>query len=81
MHNIDYSIICCLYNEKQIIEKKFNNFLEQTRSSPFKYEIIVCDNHSNDGTYELLKEIELKNPENVKFIFNSSNLGKGGSIK
>ena len=81
MHNIDYSIICCLYNEKQIIEKKFNNFLEQARSSPFKYEILVCDNHSNDGTYELLKEIELKNPENIKFIFNSSNLGKGGSIK
>ena len=69
MYNTDYSIICCLYNEKQIIEKKFNDFLKQAKSSPFTYEILVCDNHSNDGTSEFLKKIEPKNAENVKFIF------------
>ena len=81
MHSIDYSIICCLYNERQIVEKKFNGFLEQVKSSPFSYEVFVCDNHSNDGTCEFLKKIEKESPKNFRFIFNSSNLGKGGSVK
>ena len=75
MHSIDYSIICCLYNEKQVVEKKFNGFLEQTKRSPFSYEVFVCDNHSNDGTCEFLKKIEKESPKNFRFIFNSSNLG------
>ena len=81
MHNIDYSVVCCFFNEKQILKNKFNEFLEKTKKSPFSYEVFVCDNQSNDGTFEFLKEIESKNPKNFKFIFNSSNLGKGGSIK
>ena len=81
MHNIDYSIVCCFYNEKQILKKKFNGFLDKTKNSPFSYEVLICDNHSNDGTYEFLKEIESSSPKNFRFIFNSTNLGKGGSIK
>jgi len=81
MHNIDYSIVCCFYNEIQILKKKFDKFLKEIKNSPFSYEILICDNNSDDGTYEFLKEIESRSLKNFKFIFNSSNLGKGGSIK
>mgnify|MGYP001389831846 CR=1 FL=1 len=81
MSNIKYSIICCYYNEINILNKKFVNFIEETKKFPFKHEVFVCDNNSNDGTKEFLKKIEEKKIENFNFVYNSSNLGKGGSIK
>lgn len=76
-----YSIICCYYNEINILNKKFYNFIEDTKKFPFSFEVFVCDNNSNDGTKEFLKKIQSEKRENFNFIFNSKNLGKGGSIK
>jgi len=79
--NGKYSIICCYYNEINILNKKFTNFVNETKKFPFEYEVFVCDNNSNDGTKEFLMEIKDKKIENFNFIFNNRNLGKGGSIK
>lgn len=75
-----FSIVCCFYNEINILQTKFLNFLNDIVSINYEYEIIICDNNSNDGTREFLKDLEKKNPK-IKFIFNTKNLGKGGSIK
>jgi dolichol-phosphate mannosyltransferase len=80
MHRSSFSIICCFYNEINILKTKFFNFLNDISNIEYEYEIIICDNNSNDGTTEYLKDLEKKNPK-LKFIFNSKNLGKGGSIK
>ena len=80
MHKSSFSIVCCFYNEINILKKKFVNFLNDLSSIEYEYEIIICDNKSDDGTTEYLKDLEKKNPK-LKFIFNSKNLGKGGSIK
>ena len=77
---IKYSIICCLYNEINILKKKFENFINFTEKFTFEYEIFFIDNNSKDGSREFLKKIELKKIPNLKFIFNNENLGKGGSI-
>ncbi len=81
MDDISYSIVCCFFNEKKLLENKFHNLIEGFQNLPFKKEIIFCDNNSTDGTKELLKNFEKLNIENSKFIFNKENLGKGGSIK
>ena len=81
MSNIKYSIICCYYNELNILKKKLTNFLNETKNLPFSFEILICDNNSKDGTKEFLKEIENLQHDRLKFIFNEKNLGKGGSIK
>ena len=81
MDEISYSIVCCLYNEKNILEKKFKDFINLIKEMPFKKEIIVCDNFSTDGTTELLKKFENEKNNNFKYIYNKKNLGKGGSIK
>lgn len=76
----DVSVICCFYNEIKVLEKKFieiENFSKQNKN----FEFIFLDNASDDGTTEFLKEREKKNIQNFKFIFNNSNLGKGGSVK
>tara|TARA_B100001057_G_scaffold445692_1_gene483588 strand:+ start:3324 stop:4034 length:711 start_codon:yes stop_codon:yes gene_type:complete len=81
MDEVSFSIVCCLYNEKNILEKKFVNFINFIKKIPFKKEIIICDNFSTDGTIELLKNFEKNKDDNFKYIFNKENLGKGGSIK
>ena len=81
MQEIKYSIICCYYNEISLLKNKFISFFEEVNNFPFSYEVIICDNNSNDGTTEYLKELKNKNFKKLKFIFNDKNLGKGGSIK
>jgi|TARA_B110000211_G_C14087599_1_gene557370 dolichol-phosphate mannosyltransferase len=81
MDEVSYSIVCCLYNEKNILEKKFEQFTEFLKKIPFKKEIIICDNFSTDGTIELLKKFEENKDNDFKYIYNKKNLGKGGSIR
>ena len=81
MNEASYSIVCCLYNEKNILEKKFKQFTEFLKKIPFKKEIIICDNFSTDGTIELLKKFEKNKDNDFKYIYNKKNLGKGGSIR
>ena len=75
-----FTIVCCFYNEINILKSKFLNFLNEISDIDNEYEIIICDNNSTDGTTEFLKDLEKKKPK-LKFIFNKKNLGKGGSIK
>ena len=81
MRNPSFSIICCYYNEINILQKKFNKFFEYSLTLDFDYEFIFIDNNSTDGTKEFLKKEEQKKRENFFFIFNDKNIGKGGSIK
>lgn len=80
--NIQASIICCLYNEVDLIDSNLVNFINKIRNSKLNLEIIIIDNNSNDGTRKKLKELkEKKLFKNITYIFNNTNLGKGGSIK
>ncbi len=81
MSKFKYSIICCYYNEINILNKKFHNFIKETKKLPFSFEVFICDNNSKDGTREFLKKIELKKMSQFNFLFNDTNIGKGGSIK
>ena len=72
------SIIIPVYNEiNTIIE-----LLELIQRSPiwrkYKKDVIVIDDNSNDGTYELL----LKNDHLYQKIFrHNNNLGKGAAVR
>ncbi len=81
MRNPSFSIICCYYNEINILQKKFYKFFEFSSKLDFDYKFIFIDNNSSDGTKEFLKKEEQKKRENFFFIFNDKNIGKGGSIK
>ncbi len=81
MAEISYTIVCCLLNEKKILKLKFEEFIKEIKKLPFKYEVVICDNNSSDGTKDFLKEYEKNYDTGFKFIYNEKNLGKGGSIK
>ncbi|MBM01513.1 MAG: hypothetical protein CL762_02180 [Chloroflexi bacterium] len=59
-----------VYNDEEFISETVNSILSQS----FKYfELIIVDNHSEDGTYEILKKFE--SDKRVKVYRNSENLG------
>ena len=73
------SIIIPCYNENKTINeilKKIHKSLKNYEI--FKYEIIIVDDYSNDGTKELLKD--LIGDKNLQIYFHNDNLGKGAAI-
>ena len=73
------SIIIPCYNEKKSIEeilRRVNQSLKNYEIS--KYEILIVDDFSNDGTIDILKNLE--NREKIQIYFHETNLGKGAAI-
>ncbi len=74
-----FSIIIPCYNEKDTIEKILEKIIQSLKNHEIsKYEIIIVDDCSNDGTNEILKNLPIK--EKVQIYFHDSNLGKGAAI-
>lgn len=57
------SAVIVNYNEKNLLKTILNSI---KKSSFKKYEIIIVDNNSNDGSQEFIK----KNYKNIKLITN-----------
>ena len=78
----EISIICCYYNEINILNKKFENFLHERKKFNFSNEIIIADNNSTDGTIDFLRELDNRNIKNLKIcITTCGNLKKGDKVK
>jgi len=71
------SILIPVYNEKNTIEKILKK-VKKVHLKGIKKEIIIVDDNSNDGTKDILENFDLKN---LLVLYNSSNHGKGYSIK
>lgn len=65
------SISCITYNHKPYIRKALDSFLMQ--KTKFKYEILIHDDASTDGTQEIIKEYVKNYPKIIKPIFESEN--------
>ncbi len=72
---IDVSIIILTYNQLSFTKECLQSIEKYTKK--IKYEVIIVDNASTDGTPEYLKSIRKSNA-NYKIILNSENLGYAG---
>lgn len=68
------TLIVPVFNEKSTILQAIN----QAKEIKIDKEIIVIDNHSTDGTIEMLRNLK---DESLKIIFQSENFGPGGQVK
>tara|TARA_B100001175_G_C19453220_1_gene612427 strand:+ start:677 stop:1399 length:723 start_codon:yes stop_codon:yes gene_type:complete len=74
------SIIIPCYNEKNTIKQIISKVIESLNFYNFiRYEIIVVDDFSEDGTKEILKSLDEN--KNLKLFFHDKNQGKGYAIK
>jgi glycosyltransferase involved in cell wall biosynthesis len=70
------SIIIPIYNEAELLETVLANV---RAAIPFDHELILVDDHSTDGTREILK-LEEKKPDTV-VVHHDKNQGKGAAIR
>src|ERR1700742_5111122 len=69
------SVFSPCYNENTNVEILTDRVRDIFATVPhYRYEHIIIDNHSPDGTVEILREIARKDP-NVKVILNARNFG------
>lgn len=65
------SINCTTYNQESYIADAIESFLMQKTN--FKYEILIHDDASTDGTTQIIKEYEKKYPNIIKPIYQVEN--------
>lgn len=70
------SVIIPVRNRQRTIADAVKSALSQKTDFPFN--VIVIDNHSTDGTTEILKEIAAKEPRLIHIIPERDDLGIGG---
>lgn len=75
------SVLIPIFNEKENIENIYDKIINNimTLTEKYDYEILLLDNHSNDGSYEICKSI-VKNKKNTRVIRHSRNFGYQSNI-
>lgn len=68
------SVFILTYNHKDFISRAVESVL--TQKTDFEFEIVIGDDNSNDGTREILRGLEVKNPGKV-FLNLREERGKG----
>ncbi|MBT4485520.1 MAG: glycosyltransferase family 2 protein [Candidatus Latescibacteria bacterium] len=69
------SIVIPAYNEKNTIKE----IIRRVRITPFDKEIIIVDDFSDDGTCELLRDMEQET--DLKIFYHTKNMGKGAALR
>lgn len=68
------SVHCIAYNQKDFIRKCLDGFVMQKTN--FKFEVIVYDDCSTDGTRDIIEEYSNRYPKTIKTIFPEHNIAK-----
>ena len=74
MNNLQLiSVWIITYNQEKYIAKALESALEQ--ETDFKYEIVIGEDCSTDGTRKILLEYQAKYPEKIKLLLHEKNVG------
>ncbi len=72
----DISVIISVYNGERYLEKTINSILT---NSSLNIELIIIDDKSTDGGYEILKKLK-KGDSRITILQNKENIGKAGAV-
>lgn len=76
---MDISVIVPLYNEEESLSELTKWIDEVTKKNSLTYEIILIDDGSNDNSWNIIKNLSLKNT-NIKGIKFRRNYGKSAAL-
>jgi len=78
--NYTLSLIVPCYNEAQTIEALIEKILEFSHGQDFALEIIVVDDASTDGSWQILEKIAQLHGE-IRILKHEKNRGKGAALR
>lgn len=81
MSRVDVSLVIPALNEARRIRSPLDEIGEYLVRQPYTAEIVVVDDGSHDGTFEVLQEIGAGLPVPLRAIRYADNRGKGHAIK
>jgi len=74
------SLVVPCYNEARTIEKCVEKVLSITKNKEFNLEIVIVDDASTDGSWEILQRLKEKYNE-LKIFKHEKNRGKGAALR
>jgi len=72
------SALIITYNQEKSVAAAVESALMQTVD--FDFEVVVAEDHSTDGTREVVQELERRHPEKVRAICRDKNLGANANF-
>jgi glycosyltransferase involved in cell wall biosynthesis len=72
------SVCCVTYNHGAFIAQAIEGFLMQRTT--FKYEILIGEDCSTDGTAEIVRDYALRYPEKIILVTSASNVGANQNV-
>ena len=76
---MDISVVVSLYNERESLQELVNGIGEAIAPTGLTYDIIMVNDGSTDGSWELIKEMAKTNPH-IKGICFRKNYGKSAAL-
>ncbi len=80
MSQIDLSVIIPLYNEEESLPELCNWIRNVADAQNWKYEILLIDDGSNDGSWEVIQMLKKSFPEQIVGISFQRNYGKSAAL-
>jgi SAM-dependent methyltransferase len=78
---LDLSVIVPVYNERHLVETSLRRLLAVTDPIVRSLQIIVVDDHSTDGTYQILERLQADGDPRLMLVRHETNSGKGAAIR
>lgn len=66
------SVAMCTYNCSRFVEEQLRSIVGQTVRP---HEVVICDDASTDGTFDLLERFKDRHPDMIRLFRNDGNLG------
>jgi glycosyltransferase involved in cell wall biosynthesis len=76
----EVSLIFPCYQEEPHLARNIERVLELARSNGWRFEIILVDDKSPDGTAAIAKALAEKHPDHVRAVFHDRNRGRGAAV-
>ena len=76
---MDFSIVVPIYNEEDNIRNLYRTIIDALNPAVHDYEVIMVDDGSSDGSYQLLKELAIADPR-LKVIRFRRNFGQTAAM-
>jgi len=74
------SILIPVYNERTVVERSLTLVLNAPLPENMDRELIIVDDRSTDGTWNILERIAAENP-NIRLYRHEKNQGKGAAVR